>query len=174
VNNLAPFSYFSAVGHDPPTVCIGICKNRDGKNKDTLQNIIETGEFVVNMISDWMVESANHCSGMFPSEIDELKLVGLTPIASELVKPHRVAESAFQMECKVTSIQEIFNDEGVCTTSAVIGRVHRFHCLENLLEEGPRGLPQVNYEAYRALGRAGGDKWIKMGDYFEIERPSGR
>lgn len=56
VGNLAPFSYFGVVAHDPPTVCVGICHKKDGTKKDTLVNIEETGEFVVNIISDWFVE----------------------------------------------------------------------------------------------------------------------
>ena len=60
IGNLAPFSYFNIVAHDPPTVVVGICRNRDGSLKDTLRNIDETNEFVVNIISKWMVDAANH------------------------------------------------------------------------------------------------------------------
>lgn len=56
VRNIAPFSYFNIVAHNPPTVVIGICRRPDGSKKDTLINIEETGEFVVNIISDWFVE----------------------------------------------------------------------------------------------------------------------
>ena len=171
VNNLAPFSYFSAVAHDPPTVCIGICKNRNGTSKDTLSNILETGEFVVNIISEWMVESANHTCGNFPPEIDEMQISGLTSLPSETIKPLRVAESSFHMECKLTSTQDIKNDKGEVTSTAVFGRVHLFHCIEKLLEEGPHGAPQVNIQGYKPLGRLGGDRWVQMGDYFEIARP---
>lgn len=145
INNLAPFSYFNAVAHDPPTLCIGICKNRDGSNKDTLNNIEETGEFVVNIISDWMVESANHTCGAFPPDVDEMTVVGLTPLPSEVVSPPRVAESAVHMECKLAGKHEVVNDKGAVTCTVVFGRVVRFHVLEPLVEDGPRGpsTPQV-------------------------------
>jgi flavin reductase (DIM6/NTAB) family NADH-FMN oxidoreductase RutF len=145
INNLAPFSYFNAVAHDPPTLCVGICKNRDGSNKDTLNNIEETGEFVVNIISDWMVESANHTCGAFPPNVDEMSVVGLTPLPSEVVAPPRVAESAVNMECKLSGKHEVVNDKGEVTCIVVFGRVVRFHVLEPLVEDGPRGpsTPQV-------------------------------
>ena len=136
---MSPYSYFNAVAHDPPTLCIGICKNRDGRNKDTLNNIEETGEFVVNIISDWMVESANHTCGAFPPEVDEMAVVGLTPLPSEVVAPPRVAESAVHMECKLAGKHEVVNDKGDITCTVVFGRVVRFHVLEPLLADGPRG-----------------------------------
>lgn len=75
IRNVAPFSYFNIIAHDPPTVVIGICRNAgSGTKKDTLINIEETGEFVVNIISDWMVEAANHTCGAFPPEVDEMQL----------------------------------------------------------------------------------------------------
>jgi flavin reductase (DIM6/NTAB) family NADH-FMN oxidoreductase RutF len=96
--NIAPFSYFNIVSHDPPHVALGICKNPDGSKKDTLRNIEDTKEFVINIMSDWYVESANHCCGNFAPEEDELQRSGLmNPIPSQVVKPCRLAESAFHM-----------------------------------------------------------------------------
>jgi flavin reductase (DIM6/NTAB) family NADH-FMN oxidoreductase RutF len=118
-----------------------------------------------------MVEAANHCCGDFPFEVDEMALSGLTPLPSEVVKPSRIGESAFHMECKHTHSQEIYDDNGNITTTVVFGRVVRFHVIEPLVEEGPRGLPQVNYEKYRPLGRIGGDDWLYGADYFGIARP---
>ena len=97
VRNVAPFSYFNIMSHDPPHVTIGICKNPDGTSKDTLRNIEETKEFVINIMSDWYVESANHCCGDFTYEEDEVTRSGLTPLPSDVVKPCRIAESGFHM-----------------------------------------------------------------------------
>ncbi len=113
--NLAPFSYFGLVSHDPPTVVIGIGMKPGGVKKDTLLNIEETGEFVVNMISEWMCESATFCAGDFQRGEDEMKITGLTPQPSEVIKTPRVKESAFQMECVLTNKNEIINDAGKCT-----------------------------------------------------------
>lgn len=69
--------------------------------KDTLCNIEETSDFVVNIISDWFVESANHTCGSFSDDIDEISVSGLTVLPSTYVEPERIAESAVQIECKV-------------------------------------------------------------------------
>ncbi|CAM9827034.1 unnamed protein product, partial [Ascophyllum nodosum] len=99
--NLAPFSFFNAVGHDPPMLVISVCRKGGDVKKDTLANIEDTGEFVVSIISEWFVEAANHTSGNFPPQVDEMEAAGLTPLKSIIVSPPRVKESAVNMECKV-------------------------------------------------------------------------
>ena len=100
--NCAPFSYFNVISHDPPLVAIGLCINgRTKTKKDTLNNIEETGQFVVNIMSSWYVDSANHTCGNFPPEENEMILAGLTNIKSDLVTPPRVGEAAVQLECEV-------------------------------------------------------------------------
>jgi flavin reductase (DIM6/NTAB) family NADH-FMN oxidoreductase RutF len=104
--NCAPFSYFNALNHDPPLITLGLCtQGRKRQKKDTLRNIEETGEFVVNIISSWYVDSANHTSGLFPQEINEMELAGMTNLKSSKVSPPRVGESAIQLECKVRVTQ---------------------------------------------------------------------
>lgn len=179
VGNLAPYSYFNCMGHNPPLLAFGAARSpsRGGGKKDTLQNIEETGcdgrrrqvlragciiqqlnaaaahprhmigaacmslpaptpqrsawcshlpcsdvqhthlhtrapsnaicsEFVVNIISDWFIEAANHTCGEFARGQDEMKLSGLSPVPSVLVKPPRVREAALQMECKLRHVYE--------------------------------------------------------------------
>lgn len=89
----------------------------------------ETGEFVVNMISEWMVEASSHTCGAWPPSVDEFEKSGLTPMPSVIVKPPRVEESACHMECKLHSKQEIYNDKGVHTSTMVLGRVVLFHVI---------------------------------------------
>lgn len=102
VINCAPFSYFNMVCHDPPLLVIGCNLNtRTASKKDTLINAEFSGEFVVNIMSNWFVESANHTSGNFPPETSEVEASGLTTVKSELVQPPRIAESAVQYECEV-------------------------------------------------------------------------
>jgi len=171
VVNLAPFSYFGAIAHDPPTISIGVCNKRGGVKKDTLRNMEETGEFVVNIISEWMVDSANHCSGEFPFEEDEFILSGLTKLPSDLVAPPRVMESAFHMECKVTALHEIRNKSGEHTATNVIGEVLKFHVAKPLLVTSPR--LKVDFDrGFRPMGRLGGDTWVKQGDTFDLLRPN--
>ena len=112
VRNLAPFSYFTAVSADPPVVLFCPSVRRDDPqrglvaHKDTLLNVIATREFVINVVTDALVEEMNLTSAQVPPEVDEFDLAGLTPLPSELVKPPRVAESPVQMECRLRQIIE--------------------------------------------------------------------
>ena len=113
VANLAPFSFFCGVGSVPPTVLF--CPSlRPGASegtvepKDTLRNVEETGEFVINVVSEAIAAAANASSAEVPPEVDEFPLSGLTPIASVAVRPPRVAESpapADAVEAPATSIK---------------------------------------------------------------------
>jgi flavin reductase (DIM6/NTAB) family NADH-FMN oxidoreductase RutF len=97
-------SYFGAVCHDPLLISISICTRGSAQlKKDTLHNIEETKEFVVNIMSDWYVEAANHTSGEYPPEVDEISLSGLSTMPSTKVRPERIGDAAVQMECEVGS-----------------------------------------------------------------------
>jgi flavin reductase (DIM6/NTAB) family NADH-FMN oxidoreductase RutF len=110
IDNVAPFSYFGAVAHDPPMLTIGFCrKGRDHIQKDSLVNIMAQKEFAVNIISEWYIDAANHACGMFPPEVDEFNVSGLTKVDDcEVVNAPRVGEAAVTYECKLAmSIQSI-------------------------------------------------------------------
>lgn len=100
--NLAPFSYTNLANHDPPIFTVGF-SGGTGKSKDTCNNILETKECVINIISDWFIEAANYTAINAPPEVSEWELSGLTPAACSVVKPERVAESAFAVECKLVA-----------------------------------------------------------------------
>jgi flavin reductase (DIM6/NTAB) family NADH-FMN oxidoreductase RutF len=86
IRNLAPFSFFTAASANPPVICFApMVRASDGQQKDTLNNIRETGEFVVNIVSEDFAEKMNVCSAEFPPEVDEWERSGLTPVASECV-----------------------------------------------------------------------------------------
>jgi flavin reductase (DIM6/NTAB) family NADH-FMN oxidoreductase RutF len=131
----------------------------------------ETEDFVVNIVSDWMVEAASHTCGAWPPDVDEFQKSGLTPMSSEIVGPPRVEESAFHMECKLFSKTEIFNDKGARTSTIVLGRVVRFHVKEKLLEQNAAGMPVMNTLGLQPCGRLGGDTWALLGKTFDIKRP---
>src|SRR5215475_2538589 len=100
VVNAAPYSFFNAMGHEPPTVALGLLAGK-GRFKDTAANILATGEFVVNLVSEANAEAMNVTCIDAPPEIDELRLAGLTPHASRAVRPPRIAESPVAFECRV-------------------------------------------------------------------------
>ena len=92
INNLAPFSYFNAVGEDPPHVMFSTVRGNDS-NKDTLNNVLANKQFVVNMVTEELTEQMNITSQTVAADVDEFVLAQLTPIPSIKVKPMRVKES---------------------------------------------------------------------------------
>jgi flavin reductase (DIM6/NTAB) family NADH-FMN oxidoreductase RutF len=173
VANLAPFSFFSGAGSNPPAVLFCpvlhtadevLSGVRPDFRKDTLRNVEETGEFVVNVVSEAIAAAANSASADVSPEVDEFQLAGLTPAASEAVRPPRVAESPAQMECKL--MQVIYTSRAPGAGVIVLGEVIRFHVRENLFQDfrvDPTGLD--------AVGRMAGSSWVRTQDRIEFARP---
>lgn len=170
VLNLAPFSYFTAVSADPPVVLFcPMVRTEDpshglSAHKDTLRNIVNTREFVINIVSEDMAEKMNATSAQVPSDVDEFALVGLTPLASDAVKPPRVAESPVQMECRLRQIVEVSGKPG--GGSVVLGEVLRFHAREELLDNY-----RIDPDKLAAIGRMGGPTYVRTRDRFDLKRP---
>jgi flavin reductase (DIM6/NTAB) family NADH-FMN oxidoreductase RutF len=169
VANLAPFSFFCGVGSVPPTVlfCPALRPGASAgtaEPKDTLRNVEETGEFVINVVSEAIAAAANASAAEAPPQVDEFVLSGLTPIASEAVRPPRVAESPAQMECKL--LQIIYTGHAPGSGVIVLGEVVRFHLREDLVDNfrvDPAGLD--------AVGRMAGNTWVRTRDRIELIRP---
>lgn len=165
IRNLAPFSFFTAASANPPVVCFApMVRGSDGQQKDTLRNIRETREFVVNIVSEDFAGKMNICSAEFPPEIDEWDQSGLTPVPSECVTPARVAESRFHMECRLVEIVSV--SEQPLGGSLVLGEVLRFHVAEELFEDY-----RIDPDKLRAIGRMGGPTYTRTTDRFDLERP---
>lgn len=163
--NLAPFSFFNAIGSAPPMICFtaGV-RSRPDPSKDTLRNIVRTGEFVVNLVSEEIAEKMNLTSGEYPPEVDEFALAELTPIASDLVKPPRVKESPFQMECRRSLMIEVSAMPGGGTL--VLGEVLRFHVDDDIIDNF-----KIDPDKLRAIGRMGGMSYTRTRDRFDMVRP---
>jgi flavin reductase (DIM6/NTAB) family NADH-FMN oxidoreductase RutF len=173
VANLAPFSFFCGVGSVPPTVLFCPSLRGDGPadsghwpgmRKDTLRNVEETREFVINVVSEEIAAAANAASAEVPFEVDEFALSGLTPIASEAVRPPRVAQSPAQMECKL--LQVIYTGHAPGSGVIVLGEVLRFHVCKDLFEDF-----RVDPAALDAVGRMAGNTWVRTRDRIELIRP---
>jgi flavin reductase (DIM6/NTAB) family NADH-FMN oxidoreductase RutF len=169
VANLAPFSFFNGVGSNPPTVLF--CPTvrapapvTQETRKDTLRNVEETGEFVVNIVSDAISAQANATSAEVPPEVDEFVLSGLTPVASEVVRPPRVAESPAQMECKL--LQVVYTGHNPGSGVVVLGEVVRFHIREDLFEDF-----RIDPARLDAIGRMAGNTWVRTRERVELIRP---
>jgi flavin reductase (DIM6/NTAB) family NADH-FMN oxidoreductase RutF len=133
--------------------------------KDTLRNVEETGEFVINVVSEAISTAANATAAEVPPEVDEFVLSGLTPVASEVVRPPRVAESPAQMECRL--LQVIYTNREPGGGVVVLGEIVRFHLLGSLFDNfrvDPTGLD--------AVGRMAGNTWVRTQDRVELVRPA--
>lgn len=164
--NLAPFSFFNAVCSNPPTVlfCSSI-RGSDGKTKDTLNNVRATSEFVVNIVTEELLQAMNASSIEAPSDFNEFDYAGLTLAPSVVVKPPRVAESPIHFECKLREIIEIGNEPG--GGSIVIGTIVHIHADDGVMI----GEDKINLTALKPIGRLMGSGYCRVTDLIEIERP---
>lgn len=149
VPNLAPFSFFNVFGSNPPTAIIS--PNRrvsDQSTKDTLRNVEETGELVINAVSYDIVRKVAVTGVTFPPEVSEFDMSNLTPIPSDLVKPFRVKESPAQLECKVREIVTLGEDGGA--GHLIICDIVRIHIREDVIEND-----RINPHKIDLMGRMG-------------------
>ena len=162
--NLAPYSFFNAVAYDPPTIVFSSSRQAGDKLKDTLTNIEETGEFVVNIVVDDIAEAMNRTAAEFPSEVSEFEIAGLTPAPSERVRPPRVAESPVNMECRLLQVVPL--GQGDHQHGLVIGQIVLMHIRDDIIE-GHR----INHQLLKPTGRLAGSMYCHTSDVFEMVRP---
>ncbi|UOK41728.1 MULTISPECIES: flavin reductase family protein [Flavobacterium] len=162
--NLAPFSFFNAVGEDPPHVIFSTVRPNNS-NKDTLDNILATKQFVVNMVVEEIVGQMNITSQSVASHVNEFELAGLTPAPSLKVKAPRVKESPINMECELVHHYTLEdNKHGGATI--IVGRVVMFHIDESVLLDDFK----INMETYKPVARLAGSNYSKLGEIFSIKR----
>ncbi len=167
VGNLAPFSFFAMGGQNPQSVAFCPVANRHGEPKDTLRNIRETEEFVINVVSREMAERVNQASAAYPSEVDEFDVTGFTRVASTLVRPPRVAEAPAALECRL--FQLVPHGTGAQHSTWVIGEVLALHVREEFL--GTDGRPDT--ARIQPAARLGRDEWaaVTPAAIFSLPRP---
>ena len=162
--NLAPYSFFNAVAYDPPTVVFSSSRNVGSKSKDTLRNVEETGEFVVNVVVDDIAEAMNKTAAEFPEDVDEFEIAGLTAVPSDIVKAPRVVESPVNMECRLEQVVSIGSPtEG---HGLVIGTILLMHIRDDIID-GHR----INQSKLKPTGRLAGNMYCHTSDTFELTRP---
>ena len=164
-NNIAPFSYFNGVCSNPPTIMFAPARRGwDGSEKDTLINIKDTKEFVVNIVSESFTEQMVKCSTDFESNIDEFSISGLTPIASTKINPPRLLESKINLECKLDQIVEI-GDGTAGSGFVVLGTIVLFHIDDDIYEDG-----HILLDKLEPLGRLAGNWYTRPTDNLKITR----
>ncbi len=159
--NLAPFSFFTVASRQPPMLCISVgpppeTEGGERSAKDTLSNIEETREFVINIVSLPLSNRMFESSKDHSPETDEFEKAGLTPAPCEVVNAPRVEEAAVSMECLLDRILALGTDH------LVIGRMVRFHVRDELYEDG-----RINVAKLRPLGRLAGN-YTKVETIFDL------
>ena len=171
IDNLAPFSFFNALCATPPLLgfCPGVRSRelqeaRGTSIKDTLRNVRETGEFVVNLVPFSVAEQMNLTAGEYDASVDEFQVAGLTKRQSQLIGPPQVAESPISFECKIYQILD-FGTE-TAGGSLVIGEIVSVHLAEEVLRSG-----RIDGHLLDMVGRLGGMQYTRTRERFEMERP---
>ena len=165
VNNLAAFSFFNGVCPKPFIVSFApMFKDSADPRKDTLRNIQETGQFVVNVVTEDIVHQMNETAPEFPSFVDEFEVSGLTPVQSTKVKPARVLESPVNLECELVQIVNFGYQPG--SGSLVLGKVVYAHVHDEIVQHG-----HIDADRMRAVGRMAGNDYARTTDRFALKRP---
>jgi flavin reductase (DIM6/NTAB) family NADH-FMN oxidoreductase RutF len=161
VPNLAPFSFFNMICNQPPLVSIAIGHSKARKGpKDSLVNIQQTMEFVVNLVSEELAEAQDRCAGEYGADVDEFVVAGLTPVAARMVRPPLVKESLVNFECRVVQIVAPSDSD----TRLVIGRICMMHVDGQVLQDNGR----IDLKKLRPVGRLAGNAYCHVGDAFTL------
>lgn len=158
VPTAAPFSFFNAVSSSPPILAVSVGGSRHGK-KTTRLNIEETGEFVVNIVTEEILRPMAVCGEPRMRTVNKIDLAKLTAVPSSAVKPPRIAESPVNLECTLYKMLDI---EGA--TALILGRVVRIHVRNGLLTDGKADAAKV-----AAIGRLSGTSYCRSKDIIALE-----
>lgn len=162
--NLAPYSFFSVASCNPLILSVTQIKPRNLKDKDTLTNLRETGECVVNIVNEEAAQAMNASCANFPANVDEFAQLGIEQIDSVKVAVPGVAISPVRFECKLQQIISI--SEKAMGGSIMLLKVVAIHSNDNCTKE-----MRIQTKALQAIGKMGGDSYSKTTDSFELARP---
>lgn len=164
IDNLAPFSFFNVVSEDPPHIMFSTVRTGN-KNKDTLNNILANQQFVVNLVTEDVVEQMNTTSQSVAAVVNEFELASVTPLESIYIKPKRVKESLVHFECEMVHhyFIEKHQNGGACI---IIGKIITMHIDDTILMENHK----INVEKYKPVARLAGSNYSKLGEIFSIKR----
>jgi flavin reductase (DIM6/NTAB) family NADH-FMN oxidoreductase RutF len=164
VRNAAPYSFFNVMGHAPPTVALGLLAGEDGF-KDTAANILATGEFVVNLVTETDAAAMNLTCIDAPADIDEIDLAGLSTEPSTTVAPPRIATAPVSLECRTLHALRTGEYQTI-----IIGEVLVAHVADAFILDAAR--LHLDTPAMRLIARMHGAGWYaRSTDLFQMERP---
>ena len=163
--NLAPYSYFNAISEQPPMVMFSSAPGGD-TSKDSLRNVLETKEFVVNVVSAALGDAMNVSSGSFPYGTNEFDKAGLEMAACETVSVPRVKAAPAALECCLWQAIELPAPENGRVSTMVIGTITGIHIADDVIVDG-----KVDVAAYQPLARLGYMDYAQISELFAMQRP---
>jgi len=167
--NLSPFSFFNIFGSNPTRFIFSPARRvRDNTIKHTLENVMAHKEVVINMVNYAMVQQMSLASCEYPRNVSEFEKAGLTPIASQMVKPYRVMESPVQFECKVVDIIETGKEGGA--GNLIIAEMLLMHISPDVLMADGK----IDQHKMDLVGRLGSDWYVRASGnaLFEVAKPA--
>ena len=165
VVNAAPYSFFNAMGHTPPTLVVGLLADPERGFKDTARNILDTGEFVVNLVTEDMAEAMNVTCIDAPADVSEMTLAGLQGAPAQHVRPPRIAGAPVSLECVTLSSVVTGPHQTI-----VIGRVLAVHVADEYVIDAERAY--IDTPKLGLVGRMHGAGWYtRTQDMFRLDRP---
>lgn len=160
--NAAPFSFFNGVCSNPPTLSVSIARNSDGSKKDTLINIEETSEFVVNICSESFAQEMAQSSANYAYGTSEIEKTKLSTLPSESISCPRIKESKIHFECKLYDKLEV-GDGSAGSSTLVVGEILKVHVSEKVYRDG-----KINFEKLSVIARLSGRKYGRITETFSL------
>ncbi|PAU65286.1 flavin reductase [Pseudomonas sp. PIC25] len=165
VSNLAPFSFFQVISDEPPTLMVNIGLHDDGRLKDTLRNVQDTGELVIQLVTAKQAEAMNASSASLPHGVSEFEACGIASLPAERVAPPRVAGAPVAFECSLAEVQPYPRDNP--SNYLIFARILLAHIDPEILDERGR----VDPRKLDLIGRLGGSGYTHTREVFEMPRP---
>ena len=163
--NLAPYSYFNAISEQPPMVMFSSAPG-DATSKDSLRNVLETKEFVVNVVSAALGDAMNVSSGSFPYGTNEFDKAGLEMAACETVSVPRVKAAPAALECCLWQAIDLPAPDNGRASTMVIGTITGIYIADDVIVDG-----KVDVAAYQPLARLGYMDYAQITELFAMQRP---
>ncbi|WP_246142989.1 flavin reductase family protein [Pasteuria penetrans] len=165
--NVAPFSFFNAIASYPPMIIVSCGRRPDGGRKDTANNLLSQGEFVVHTVDTQNVDVMNETAVEFPADQSEAKAFNLSMVPSKVVRVPRIATAKIQMECRLQQSLPIDGEDAKPQADLFIGEIVQFHIQSGIYREG-----KIDVGALDPVGRLSGTNYVSGGGTFSLPRPS--
>lgn len=163
--NLAPYSFFQGVCHDPPTLIVSIVRQSNNKKKDSLINIEQTKQFVINTVSEHSAIQMNESSATLDYGDSEISKYNLTPVKCSYINGYRIAESYISFECELQRIVHVGSDNS--GSDVVFGTIIGVHIRKEVYIDNHK----IDISQYKPISRLAGNAYGRVNEIFELIRP---